>query len=195
TGAIAQRIDYDEFGVVLLDTNPGFQPFGFAGGLYDAHTKLTRFGARDYDAETGRWTAKDPLGFESGEPNLYTYVNNDPVNLLDREGKDASPTDPIGLEIQLKGLQAELDALNQEIAKNADACPTQEQLKKRMELEGKIREINERLKALRKPNDPPKPPPTQTKPPPQAGPLETLGALWNMMTGQSINNTISNATK
>ncbi|MFN0085968.1 MAG: hypothetical protein ACKVX9_11330, partial [Blastocatellia bacterium] len=42
TGAIAQRIDYDEFGVVLLDTNPGFQPFGFAGGLYDAHTKLTR---------------------------------------------------------------------------------------------------------------------------------------------------------
>ena len=36
TGAIAQRIDYDEFGVVLTDTNPGFQPFGFAGGLYDS---------------------------------------------------------------------------------------------------------------------------------------------------------------
>ena len=36
-GSVAQRIDYDEFGNVLADTNPGFQPFGFAGGLYDRH--------------------------------------------------------------------------------------------------------------------------------------------------------------
>jgi len=35
TGTIAQRIDYDEFGKITLDTNPGFQPFGFAGGVYD----------------------------------------------------------------------------------------------------------------------------------------------------------------
>ena len=32
TGAIAQRLDYSAFGQVLVDTNPGFQPFGFAGG-------------------------------------------------------------------------------------------------------------------------------------------------------------------
>ncbi len=42
---------HDEFGVVTNDTNPGFQPFGFAGGLYDSDTKLVRFGLRDYDAE------------------------------------------------------------------------------------------------------------------------------------------------
>ncbi len=86
TGAIAQRLDYDEFGNVLLDTNPGFQPFGFAGGLYDADTGLVRFGARDYDAATGRWTAKDQIGFESGDTNLYSYVVDDPVNLLDPSG-------------------------------------------------------------------------------------------------------------
>ena len=61
TGDIVQRMDYDEWGKVTLDTNAGFQPFGFAGGLYDRDTKLVRFGARDYDAETGRWTAKDPI--------------------------------------------------------------------------------------------------------------------------------------
>ena len=34
TGEKVQRIDYDEWGNVLRDTNPGFQPFGFAGGIY-----------------------------------------------------------------------------------------------------------------------------------------------------------------
>lgn len=86
TGAIAQRMEYDEFGRVTQDTNPGFQPFGFAGGLYDADTTLTRFGLRDYDAATGRWTAKDPLGV-SGGVNLYRYVDNDPINLVDVDGR------------------------------------------------------------------------------------------------------------
>jgi hypothetical protein len=48
---VAQRLGYDEFGNVLKNTNLGFQPFGFAGGLYDPDTKLVRFVARDYDAE------------------------------------------------------------------------------------------------------------------------------------------------
>jgi len=86
SGAIAQRMDYDEFGNVTQDTNPGFQPFGFAGGLYDRHTKLTRFGARDYDAETGKWTAKDPIRFAGGDTNLSAYVGNDPVNFTDTMG-------------------------------------------------------------------------------------------------------------
>jgi RHS repeat-associated protein len=85
-GTIAQRLDYDEFGNILTDTNPGFQPFGFAGGLYDQHTKLTRFGARDYDAETGRWTVKDPIRFHGLDVNLYGYVLNDPINLVDPSG-------------------------------------------------------------------------------------------------------------
>jgi RHS repeat-associated protein len=66
-GTIAQRMDYDVFGVVTLDSNPGFQPFGFAGGVYDADTGLVRFGARDYDARVGRWTAKDPIRWGGGQ--------------------------------------------------------------------------------------------------------------------------------
>jgi RHS repeat-associated protein len=70
-GTVAQRLAYDAFGTVLTDTNPGFQPFRFTEGLYDRDTKLTRFGARDYDTATGRWTAKDPIRFGVG---LRTYV-------------------------------------------------------------------------------------------------------------------------
>ena len=87
TGVVVQRMDYDSFGNVLLDTNPGFQPFGFAGGLYDPDTGLVRFGTRDYDGEIGRWTAKDSLGFAGGDTNLYAYVLSDPVNYIDDTGR------------------------------------------------------------------------------------------------------------
>jgi RHS repeat-associated protein len=86
TGEVVQRMNYDAFGAIIEDTNPGFQPFGFAGGLYDQHTRLTRFGLRDYDAETGRWTARDPIRFAGGDTNLYAYVSNDPVNATDPTG-------------------------------------------------------------------------------------------------------------
>ena len=85
-GTIIERIDYDEFGNITVDTNPGFQPFGFAGGLFDQHTGLTRFGARDYDAQVARWTAKDPIQFLGSDSNLYGYVLNDPINSLDSVG-------------------------------------------------------------------------------------------------------------
>lgn len=86
TGMIAEQISYDAWGNVTSDSNPGFQPFGFAGGLYDQDTKLLRFGKRDYDAYTGRWTSKDPLIFAGGETSLYGYAGNDPVNFLDPTG-------------------------------------------------------------------------------------------------------------
>jgi RHS repeat-associated protein len=87
TGTIAQRLDYDEFGQITQDTAPGFQPFAFAGGLYDPDTKLTRFGARDYDAFTGRWTRKDSIGFAGRSPNFYGYAFSDPISFQDPEGR------------------------------------------------------------------------------------------------------------
>jgi len=74
TGAIAQQMRHDEFGNVLQDTNPGFTPFGFAGGLYDPDTGLVHFGARDYDPVVGRWISKDPLLFGGQQTNLYARL-------------------------------------------------------------------------------------------------------------------------
>lgn len=89
SGNVVQRIDYDEWGNVQLDTNPGFQPFGFAGGLYDRDTALVHFGARDYDARTGRWNSRDPIGFAAGDTNLYLYVGADPLAFIDPDGFSA----------------------------------------------------------------------------------------------------------
>ncbi len=85
-GSIGQQLDYDEFGRVILDTAPGFQPFGFAGGLYDPDTALVRFGLRDYSPLTGRWTVRDPVSFNGGQLSLYNYAGNDPVNTVDPSG-------------------------------------------------------------------------------------------------------------
>jgi RHS repeat-associated protein len=87
TFEVIKEISYDTFGNIISDSNSSFKmPFGFAGGLYDSDTKLTRFGYRDYDAKTGKWTAKDPIGFAGGDSNLYGYVLGDPVGLFDSEG-------------------------------------------------------------------------------------------------------------
>ena len=86
TGAIAEQISYDAWGNITSDSNPGFQPFGFAGGLYDRDTGLVSFGVRDYDSVTGRWISKDPILFAGGETSLYGYVGNDPVNFIDPSG-------------------------------------------------------------------------------------------------------------
>jgi len=113
TGVIAEQIAYDEFGNVVSDTNPGFQPFGFAGGLYDQDTKLLRFGARDYSAAVGRWTAKDPILFQGGDLNLYGYVLNDPVNEFDFSGLQASGSTAAGATIPgptTDGIRIDLNA-------------------------------------------------------------------------------------
>jgi RHS repeat-associated protein len=81
------RADYSSFGEqIMLSGAADWMPFGFAGGMYDADTRLVRFGARDYDAMVGRWSSKDPIGFGGGQANVFAYVGNDPVNGIDPTG-------------------------------------------------------------------------------------------------------------
>ena len=85
--SIVKEITYDTFGTILSDTNTSLNiPFGFAGGLHDRDTNLVHFGYREYDPQTAKWTAKDPIDFSGGDSNLYGYVLGDPVGFIDPEG-------------------------------------------------------------------------------------------------------------
>jgi len=59
-----------------------------AGGLY-------YYRARHYSSVFGRFLQADPVGYAAG-PNLYAYVVNDPLNLVDRFGLVPSSSSYIG---------------------------------------------------------------------------------------------------
>src|SRR5204863_379101 len=74
-GSVAELITYDEFGNILADSAPMFQPFGFGGGHRDTDTTLSRFSARDYDPTTGRWTTIDPIGNGSSRIRIPLHAS------------------------------------------------------------------------------------------------------------------------
>jgi len=101
---ILKEITYDTFGNILSDTNENFKvPFGFAGGLHDRDTNLVHFGYREYDPYTGKWTAKDPIGFDGGDSNLYGYVLGNPVDFVDPSGLVGISEVSVGIGLLLGG--------------------------------------------------------------------------------------------
>jgi len=86
-GTVVRRLAYDAWGNVTLDTNPSFDlAVGWAGGLPDPTTGLVRFGLRDYDPASGRWTTRDPALRDGGQANFYAYAGNDPTSAVDPSG-------------------------------------------------------------------------------------------------------------
>ncbi len=70
---------------VKKEKGDALSPWRFSGKRVDAETGWVFFGRRYYDPEVGRWTTTDPLWFEDG-PNLYAYVQNNPIIFVDPNG-------------------------------------------------------------------------------------------------------------
>jgi RHS repeat-associated protein len=73
---------YDPYGKQLSAAQQVANPWRYAGGFYDGTTGLTKFGARYYDPDLGRFTQRDP----SGKDLPYAYAGCDPVNNTDPTG-------------------------------------------------------------------------------------------------------------
>lgn len=88
TGTLVNSYAYGPFGEILAQQETVSQPFKFVGqyGVMAEPEGLYYMRARYYDPSVGRFISEDPLGFEGGDVNLYAYVQNNPVNLIDPHG-------------------------------------------------------------------------------------------------------------
>ena len=84
-GTIQTAYTYEPYGARTASGSPSGNPAGFTGREHDA-TGLAFYRARYYDPVRGRFLSEDPAGFAAGDPNLYRYVGDDPVDLTDPSG-------------------------------------------------------------------------------------------------------------
>jgi RHS repeat-associated protein len=106
---IRARYDYDPYGRRAKVSGDLDSDFLFTGHYYHTVSGLYLTLHRAYDADTGRWLNRDPMGEWDGS-NLYAFVHNDPMNLVDvtglagwriEPGHGQSPGNPAGWHFQL----------------------------------------------------------------------------------------------
>jgi len=88
TGEVANSYTYTPFGETLIKAETIPNSFQFVGqyGVMAEGNGLNYMQARYYDPEAGRFTSVDPLGYSGDNVNLYRYVTNNPISLIDPTG-------------------------------------------------------------------------------------------------------------
>ncbi len=91
-GTVAAQYEYGPFGELLRATGPMAKanPFRFSTKYQDEETDLLYYGYRYYNAGTGRWLSRDPIG-EKGGPNDYASLANSLPNGVDPDGRRLWP--------------------------------------------------------------------------------------------------------
>lgn len=82
-GSLGSQFFYEPFG--QTSSLGGNYPFQFTGRV-PVTGNLYHYRARYYQPGVGRFVSEDPIGFSSGDLNLYRYVRNSPALLVDPLG-------------------------------------------------------------------------------------------------------------
>ena len=88
SGLVVGAFAYSPYGALLGKSGTATTPFTFVGayGVMSEGNDLYFMTNRYYDAVTGRFLQRDPVGFSAGQSNLYAYVGGNPVTVTDPQG-------------------------------------------------------------------------------------------------------------
>ncbi|HEX4590687.1 MAG TPA: RHS repeat-associated core domain-containing protein, partial [Gemmataceae bacterium] len=78
-GTVVYAASYTAFGTIASQTGTGGDRFKFTGREWDAGTGQYYYRARYYGPSIGQFRKQDPVGFRTGDTNLYRYVANQPI--------------------------------------------------------------------------------------------------------------------
>ena len=99
-GTVEQKTHYYPFGGIMYgSTGQGVQPYKYGGKELDRANGLDAydFGARMYFADRAQWMTMDPLCEKYYSVSPYAYCANNPVMLVDPEGKDVYTISETGI--------------------------------------------------------------------------------------------------
>ena len=111
TGTIQTQYTYEPFGFVSQTGTASTSSYKYTGREDDG-TGLYYYRARYYQPRLQRFIAEDPIGLHGG-PNLYLYVRNNPMSLIDPLGLAPPSVMPPDFDICLAIRQAQAWGLDQ----------------------------------------------------------------------------------
>ena len=89
SSSVVHRSEYKPFGdELVVGGYRGYEStFRFSTKYYDLDTEKLYFGYRYYDPVCGRWLNRDPA-MEHGGSNMYGCVGNNPIGVIDPDGRN-----------------------------------------------------------------------------------------------------------
>jgi RHS repeat-associated protein len=156
-GAAYQSYSYDAWGKVTARDASGSviassaisAPWLFTGRRFDKESGLYHYRARTYSAELGRFLQMDPIKFDAGDPNIFRYCGNDPMNWTDPSGLQ-TPIDSLGGSSEGAAAYAEIAAQEGRTAQQVISQECRGSINKEFPsqfLENTLKEIKQIVKA------------------------------------------------